>query len=238
MSTYAEFAGDVGYGRSTSEKWTVDVGTTTVISLSASTMSSAVNQPVTFVATLYESVPATDTAVVLSGKPVTIYHYFKGVRYDDVVNKLTDGTGQVSVTVPFTSAGERTYYASFAGDAAYCNSTSLKVSVKVGIPTSLLLQASPRSSVINQQVTFTAYLTRPDTHAAIQNKPVTIYHYFRGVRYDDVVNKLTDGTGQVSVTVPFTSTGVREYYASFAGDSQYASFDTSNWPLSMVVTAP
>jgi hypothetical protein len=232
---YASFAGDTNYGKSTSQKMTVDAGTATLISLSAVTTSPAANQQVTITATLFWVDPKTDSNMVLINKPVTIYHYFKGVRYDDVKNKLTDGNGKVAVSVTFGSTGVRDYYASFAGDASYCNSTSEKLLVNVGIPTSIWLGDSTTSPKVNEPVTFTGHL-RITSAELLANKPVTIYHYFKGVRYDDVKNKLTDINGQVAVTVTFTSTGVRDYYATFAGDSQYASSDSSAWPVSVIVT--
>ncbi len=180
-------------------------GTTTM--LVASNAAPGVNEPVTFTARL------SGASGMLANKPITIYHYFNNVRYNDVVNKLTDGLGGVSVTVQFTSPGVRDYYATFAGETTYAASSgAVKVTVNALPSTQLYLQATTAVVPVNKPLTFIAFLaTNPNNPVGLPNKPVTIYHYFKGVRYDDVVNKLTDGTGRVSVTVPFTSTGVREY---------------------------
>ena len=85
----------------------------TQLSLSTSTTTPTVGQAVTFTATLKSG------STPLSGKPVTIYHYANGVRYDDVTNKNTNANGQVTATASFGYAGSRTYYAAFGGDNAY-----------------------------------------------------------------------------------------------------------------------
>jgi hypothetical protein len=95
------------------------------------------------------------------------------------------------------------------------------------IPTSIALNVSNTAPALNEPVTFTATLTDSVTHAPLANKPVTIYHTFKNVRYVDAVNKLTDANGQVTFAVSFSSVGARIYYATFAGDSRYAGSTSS-----------
>jgi len=211
------------------EKVSAATATTTMIDVSNT--APRLNEPVTFTAWLS---PNYVMAPGLVNKPATIYHTFNGVRYDDVINKLTDSNGQATVAVSFTSTGVRTYYATFAGDSQYAGSTSDVVTVTVGIETEIDLTASKTTANVNEPVTFTATLTRLDPSAYLANKPVTIYHWFNGVRYNDVVNKLTDNTGKVAVTVSFSSVGTRIYHATFAGDSQYAAGERFS-PVEMVV---
>jgi thiol-disulfide isomerase/thioredoxin len=97
----------------------------TQLTLSASTTAPAVGQSVAFTATLRSG------STPLSAKPVTIYHYSNGVRYDDVTNKNTNANGQVTATVSFASAGERTYYATFGGDSSYPAATSSVLAIYV-----------------------------------------------------------------------------------------------------------
>jgi C1A family cysteine protease len=97
----------------------------TQLSLSASpTTTPTVGQSVTFTATL------TNGATALSGKSVTIYHYFNGVRYNDVTTN-TNSAGQIALTQSFGSTGQRTYYATFAGDSGYQTSTSSVTTINV-----------------------------------------------------------------------------------------------------------
>jgi hypothetical protein len=98
----------------------------TKVTLSASGTSPALRQSVTFTATL------TSGSAPLSAKPLTIYHYYKGARYNDVANKNTNANGQVTATVSFASAGQRTYYATFGGDSSYAAATSSVLTINVG----------------------------------------------------------------------------------------------------------
>jgi hypothetical protein len=66
----------------------------------------------------------------LSGKSITIYHYFNGVKYTDTT-KTTNAAGQINLTQSFGSTGQRTYYATFAGDGSYGSSTSSVVTINV-----------------------------------------------------------------------------------------------------------
>jgi hypothetical protein len=97
----------------------------TKVTLAVSNSTPAVGQSVTFTATLKNGSKA------LSAKPVTIYHYYNNVRYNDVTNKATDANGQATVTGSFASAGLRTYYATFSGDSSYGASTSSVLSINV-----------------------------------------------------------------------------------------------------------
>jgi Bacterial Ig-like domain (group 3) len=97
----------------------------TKVTLAVSNSTPAVGQSVTFTATL------TNGSKPLSAKPVSIYHYYNNVRYNDVTNKSTDASGQVAVTGSFVSAGQRTYYAAFGGDSSYGASTSSVLIIKV-----------------------------------------------------------------------------------------------------------
>jgi peroxiredoxin len=120
---YAVFFGDGSYQSSTSSAVTVNVGATQ-ITLIASNTTPAVNQSVTFTATLKSG------TTPLSGKNVTIYHYLNDVRYNDTT-KTTDKNGQISLTTSWSTAGERYYYATFAGNSSYQASTSAVVKISV-----------------------------------------------------------------------------------------------------------
>ncbi len=193
----------------------------TQLTLSASpTTTPTVGQSVTFTATL------TNGTTALSGKSVTIYHYFNGVKYTDTT-KTTNATGQIGLTQSFGSAGQRTYYATFAGDSSYGSSTSSVVTINVGgssKATTLSLSASTNTPSVGQSVTFAT--TLKSGTAALSGKSVTIYHYFNGVKYTDTT-KTTNAAGQITLTQSFGYTGQRTYYATFAGDGSYGSSTSS-----------
>ncbi len=199
--------------------------TSTRITLTASTATPTVYQPITLTAKLYWwNSSINQWTPVTAGKSVTIYHYLNGVRYTDkTIN--TDSSGQISLTQTFSSAGQRTYYATFAGDTWYKASTSSVLNVNVKAPIRVTLAASITTPAVNQKVTFTGKLywwnSATNQWAPITTgKPVTIYHYLNGVKYTDTT-KTTDSSGKVTFTQSFSTKGQRTYYASFTGDTWY-----------------
>jgi uncharacterized membrane protein len=114
-------------------------------------------------------------AYPLSGKYVTIFHYFNNVRYNDTTT-VTSSDGQITFTRTFGIAGPYVYYATFDGDV-FNPSTSDAVNVNVGgsqgssqatgqattnvsgvAPTSTALSVSDITPAVGQTVTFTATL--------------------------------------------------------------------------------
>ncbi|MEI7827576.1 MAG: Ig-like domain-containing protein [Euryarchaeota archaeon] len=83
--------------------------------------------------------------------------------------------------------------------------------------TALTLKPSTTTPAVGKSVTFTATLKSGTT--LLSSKPVTIYHYLNGVRYTDTT-KSTDAYGRIKLIQTFGSTGIRTYYAKFAGDSK------------------
>ncbi len=199
--------------------------TPTRITLTTPTTTPTIFQPITLTAKLYWWSSATNQwTPITAGKPVTIYHYLNGVRYNDkTIN--TDSSGKVTLTQSFGSAGQRTYYATFASDTWYKASTSSVLNVTVKAPIRVTLAASTATPAVNQKVTFTGKLywwnSATNQWALITTgKPVTIYHYLNGVRYTDTT-KTTNANGQITLTQNFGSLGKRTYYATFAGDTWY-----------------
>jgi uncharacterized membrane protein len=113
--------------------------------------------------------------IPLSGKGVTIYHYFNAVRYNDA-HKLTNSDGQITLNQTLSSVGTYHYYATFPGDAAYDSVTSTVLNVSVGgnhgsqatsqattsvasAAQTITLSASTTNPAVGQPVTFTATLT-------------------------------------------------------------------------------
>ncbi|MGA3199639.1 MAG: Ig-like domain-containing protein [Halobacteriota archaeon] len=131
-SYYASFAGGGPYQASTSSVLTINVDAQTNVTLTASNTAPAVNQSVTFTATLSWWNPATGkwVAVTTSGEPIQIWHTLNGVRYNDTTIN-TNSSGTATFTQKWTSAGTRSYYATFAGDTSYNVSTSAVVTISV-----------------------------------------------------------------------------------------------------------
>jgi len=126
----------------------------------------------TIVAATWATSQASSSGTIpLSGKLVTIFHYFNNVRYDDTT-KRTNSDGQITLNQTFSSAGQFAYYATFAGDTSYSAATSAVVNVQVGSNqaanqsttnvgalTTITLSASTTTPAVGQPVTFTATLT-------------------------------------------------------------------------------
>ncbi len=195
----------------------------TRITLTASTITPAINQKVTFTAKLYWWNSSTKKWLPVTAKPVKIWHYLNGVRYTDTT-KTTNANGQITLIQTFGSTGKRTYYATFAGDSSYAAATSSVVNVNVKVQTGITLIPSTTTPKVGQSVTFLATLKSGATR--LPSKSITIYHYQNGIRYTDTA-KTTDVNGQITLTQKFTSTGVRYYYATFAGDSFYKTSTSS-----------
>ncbi len=96
----------------------------TTLSLIADNVALAVGQTTNFTATLKNG------ATPLPYKNVTIYHYFNNVRSDDTT-KTTDTNGNITLSKSLSSAGQYSYYATFAGDDTFESSTSSVVNVNV-----------------------------------------------------------------------------------------------------------
>lgn len=89
--------------------------------------------------------------------------------------------------------------------------------------TTLTLSQSNATPKVDEEIAFTATLKagpRPGSRTSLVGKKVTIWHYLDNVRYDDV-STLTDQNGVVEIGVSFKMKGLRQYFATFAGDDQY-----------------
>ncbi len=182
------------------------------------------------------------TVNLMSGRdvlsqPVKIWHTLNGVRYEDGTHSTINGV--YGFTQAFNPSGQRVYHAEFAGDSQYAASSgTVTVNVRTTpiIGTNTALTSTTTTPTVNQQVTFTARLVTSGT-ATPSGKPVTIYHYLNGVRYNDLT-AITNADGKISVTQSFGSTGVRSYYATYAGDSTYTPSTSSVVSIYVGVPVP
>jgi C1A family cysteine protease len=195
----AAYSGNATYGSVTSNTVSVNViKTATALTLTASNTTPAVNQSVTFTATLRSG----GTPIP---KLITVYYYLNGVRYNYATAYTT-----LTFATKWATPGVRTYYATFAGDSSYNASASSGVPISVGA-TQLTLTASNTTPAVNQSVTFTATLRSGGTPIP---KLITVYYILNGVRYNYATAYTT-----LTFATKWTTPGVRTYYASFAGDS-------------------
>ena len=173
-SYYASFAGDGSYQASTSSVVTINVDAQTNVTLTASNTAPAVNQSVTFTATLSWWNPATSqwVAVTTSSEPIQIWHTLNGVRYNDTTIN-TNSSGTATFTQKWTSAGTRSYYATFAGDTWYKTFTSSAVTVNVQTNTQTIYYVPQAGSTwVNQGTagaSYNAYVSNPGSFQTQSN---------------------------------------------------------------------
>jgi hypothetical protein len=196
--------------------FTTKSGSATQLSLTADKTAPAVNEQVTFTATLKSG------TTPVSSKLVTIYHFENGnIIYDGT--PTTDGNGQVTLATSWSTPGQRTYYAIFEGDTTAQTSTSSAVNINVG-QTQLSLTASTTTPTVGTSVTFTATLKSGTT--PVSSKHVTIYHFENGnIVYDGTPT--TNSNGQVTLATSWSTTGQRTYYAIFEGDTTHQTSTSS-----------
>jgi len=141
--------------------------------------------------------------VPLSGKRVTISYFADGVRYEDT-SQITDANGQIIYNQTFSSAGRREYYAAFASDGFYQNSTSAIVDVNVGtnqVSSNATGQSTANVSSAAPTITLSASTTIPEV-----GQPVTFTVKLTGdqVVYGDYYNTiLLSSLGIGQARLPF-----------------------------------
>ena len=132
----------------------------TLLSLVVTNATPTVNQSVTLTATL------TNGTTPIPSEPVTIYHYFNDLRSNDTAT-ATNQSGQITFNTSWAYPGQFTYYAAFAGDNSYQNSTSTVVTINVSGVSSPASSPNPATNAITNATT-NATTTRP------QLNPTTI----------------------------------------------------------------
>ena len=154
----------------------------------------------------------------IAGATITLQKNMSGA-WTNVTTNVTDANGTYQFSNNESVANTYYYRTAYNGNATYGNATSNVVTVNVTkMATTLSLTASNTTPAVNQQVTFTATLKNGTT--PLSGKNVTIYHTLYGIRYNDTT-KVTNATGQITLTTSWTPAGTRSYYATFAGDSSY-----------------
>jgi len=175
------YAGNATFSGSTAYAKVTVIKTQTKVTLTVSTTTPTINQKVAFTATLKSG------KMPLSGKSVTIYHYFNNAKYTDTTAK-TNSAGKITLTQRFGSAGQRPYYATFAGDRSYASSTGwLTITVKAE-PTTETLYYVPQagSTWVNHGTAgarYNAYVSTPSIYRTQSNG----YPYWGGIGRNDFI---------------------------------------------------
>ena len=72
---------------------------------------------------------------------------------------------------------------------------------------------------VNQKITFTAQVLSGGKAIPV---PITVYHYLNGIKYIDAPSTaVPNNFSTLTFQTKFTSTAIRPYYMSFAGNSKY-----------------
>ncbi len=138
----------------------------TSIKLEASTTNPLINEAVTI------KVALTAGNTPLS-KPVTVWHTWEGIRYDDVTKESPFTLAKV-----WQFAAERHYCATFAGDAIHAASTSAVLDINVGTrastETAVTLEASGKHPSITES---DAELPTPSAESLMVDETSKAAHY-------------------------------------------------------------
>ena len=226
----ATYLGNTNYNSSpNSTPTTVTVSpASTTVAVTSNPVAPALNQSVTFTASVTFPSPLTITP---TGTDT--------VSFSDNGSPITNcGTGNTTITATGTvnvyqatcqlsslSGGSHAILATFNGDSNYSSSTgNLSVSVGLAPPSSVTVTSSQTTSVVNQPVTFTVAVTGGTTVKLTGTVTVTA----------DSTNTLgqctlggwSSTTGIASCSIPAVSSlgvGSHPITAAYSGDSNYGS---------------
>ena len=201
----AEYGGDGNFKPSEdSLRQTVNtIATTTELS---GPSSSAVGAPVTFTATVSET---------LSGDPVTSgdVTFYDGVK--ELATVTLNGSGQATYNTSSFSAGLHPLKAVYKGTENFQASTSQRLYHTVtAAGSNTALTSSPPSSVFGQTVTFTATVTAGVT--PLTSGQVTFYDGATTLGSDTL-----DASGKATISTSTLAAGAHTIKARFEGNADY-----------------
>jgi len=189
------------------------VGTTTALSSShAPGNSSAINEPVTFTATVRaDAAPVTVTVGTVT--------FYDGLSEPVGCTALTlSPSGQATCTVAFATTGLHPMKAVYNGTSNYQASTSGRLRHTVGAAeTTTTLSASSTSVVYGETITFTARVTETDTGNPVTGGTVT---FKDGTA--TIGSGTLDASGMVTITNSSLAAGSHPIKARFAGNATFA----------------
>lgn len=200
-----------------------DAATTT--SLTSSTATPAVGQPVTYTATV---TPAALGALPPSGT-VTV----TSATGTLCTTPLVSGTDQATCTTTYDRPGTDTVTATYSGDVDYVASTSPAVVESIGSDSTVTsLAVATTSTVVGEPVTYTATVTPVTPGTGTPTGTVTISG---GSGILCVGTLDAQSPDQASCSALETSAGTDAVTASYGGDTNYGASALST-PVAMSVT--
>jgi hypothetical protein len=235
VATYT--SGDLNFTSSASTADIQSVGVTpTTTALVSSLPSSAVNQLVTFTATITPSVTGTTNPsghvafsyVVNGGSAVTLCA--------SIAVSTTGSTTTAACTASLPANGNYTITAAYSGDANFgASSGTLLQPVGLSATTTKVV-ASSSSTAVNQSVTFTATVTPSITGTTNPSKTVAFTYTLNGGLPVTLcaTAPLTQATGIATCTATLPTAGTYTVSATYSGD---ANFSASIGTATQTVTA-
>jgi large repetitive protein len=247
-SITAVYVGDANFNTQTSAVVTQAVNqapTTAAVTSSSgvgATATSAVNQQVTFTATITPQFP--DSALAVPTGTVAFYDNNNlAAPICQGVSVAPGAGGVVTATCAytFTATGTNTISAAYSGDSnfvavAQLNSTPLTQTVIA--PNTTIAVTPPASATVNQKVTFSLVITPTSKGVTVptgkvtfaDNDPTTLMCAPASLAGDSA-----SGTSTTTCDVIFLNAGTHKITATYAGDNNFAA--PSAVPSSVTVSA-
>ena len=218
-----------------------DATTTSVV---ASPSTSAVNQPVTFTATVLPkdagtTAPAGTVDFILS--PVsssTTTKLCAGVTLQPVAGSMT-----AVCTVPLTAAGNYNVTASYStADANFQPSSATASQIVLQPSSTAILSASANTSIVDQPVTFSILITPPNASSTSTLPQGTVAFSDNGqtigsCSVQPVTTSTTNpGSVQATCTAPLLTAATHTIAAVYSGDSNFSSVKSNAVGVAVSVT--
>ncbi len=140
-----------------------------------------------------------------------------------VIDLTTDATGSATYTIDTLVPNSYPIVASFTGTNNLQASSASLTEVVTAAPTSTVLTAAPNPGDLNQPVTLTATVSSPSNSTLIGSGNVAFYDgtTLLGSAPVEAHTPMITGSVTASLTVSFSTLGIHNLTAVYAGDADY-----------------